>query len=32
MHAPKSWGDEPYYGLGHEFDPRWYLTDADEDT
>src|SRR5579871_5651462 len=24
---PKLWGGEPYYGLDHEFDPLWYLTD-----
>jgi alkylation response protein AidB-like acyl-CoA dehydrogenase len=22
----KRWGDEPYYGLDHEFDPLWLLT------
>ena len=25
---PKLWGGEKYYGLDHEFDPLWYLTDA----
>ena len=25
----KRWGDEPYYGLGYEFDPRWFLSDED---
>jgi alkylation response protein AidB-like acyl-CoA dehydrogenase len=31
MAAPdtKMWGDEPYYGLGYDFDPRWFLTDED---
>ncbi len=23
------WGDEPYYGLGYDFDPTWFLSDAD---
>ncbi len=22
------WGDEPYYGLGYDFDPIWFLTPA----
>lgn len=21
------WGDQPYYGLGYEFDPQWFLSD-----
>jgi alkylation response protein AidB-like acyl-CoA dehydrogenase len=25
----KRWGDEPYFGLGHDFDPIWFLTDDD---
>ena len=31
MAAPdvKLWGDEPYYGLGYDFDPTWFLTDED---
>ena len=31
MAAPdvKMWGDEPYYGLGYDFDPTWFLTDED---
>ncbi len=28
---PKLWGGEPYYGLDHEFDPLWYLTDEQRD-
>jgi len=24
----KMWGDEPYFGLDQEFDPDWFLTDA----
>ena len=27
----KLWGGEPYYGLGYDFDPQWYLTDAQKD-
>ena len=23
------WGDEPYYGLGYDFDPTWFLSDED---
>ena len=23
----KRWGGEAYYGLDHEFDPRWFLSD-----
>ncbi len=26
-HAVKLWGDEPYFGLGYDFDPTWFLTD-----
>jgi alkylation response protein AidB-like acyl-CoA dehydrogenase len=25
----KMWGDEEYFGLGHEFDPHWFLSDDD---
>jgi len=24
----KTWGGEPYFGLGFDFDPQWYLSDA----
>lgn len=31
MAAPdvKMWGAEPYYGLGYDFDPTWFLSDED---
>src|SRR5262249_5974865 len=25
----KLWGDEPYFGLGYDFDPTWFLSDED---
>jgi alkylation response protein AidB-like acyl-CoA dehydrogenase len=25
----KRWGDEPYFGLGYDFDPTWFLSDDD---
>ena len=25
----KLWGDEPYFGLGYDFDPTWFLSDDD---
>ena len=25
----KRWGDEPYFGLGYDFDPTWFLSDED---
>jgi len=31
MNAPKMWGDEPYFGLGYDFDPQWVLSDAQKD-
>ena len=32
MAAPdvKMWGGEPYYGLGYDFDPTWFLSDEDQ--
>jgi alkylation response protein AidB-like acyl-CoA dehydrogenase len=31
MGAPdvKMWGDEPYFGLGYDFDPVWFLSEED---
>ena len=28
MDYTKLWGGKPYFGLDYEFDPQWYLTDA----
>ena len=28
MDTTTKWGQEAYYGLDHEFDPQWFLTDA----
>ena len=28
MADQKLWGGEPYFGLGYDFDPTWYLTDS----
>ena len=25
------WGDEPYFGLGYDFDPRFFLSQDDRD-
>ena len=25
--AEKTWGGEPFWGLGYEWDPEWVLTD-----
>src|ERR1700716_2851404 len=25
--SEKTWGEEPFWGLGHEWDPEWVLTD-----
>ena len=27
MNAVKKWGNEPFWGLGSEYDPQWVLTD-----
>ena len=26
----KMWGDEPYFGLGYDWDPDWLLTDRQQ--
>lgn len=26
MSDVKTWGGDPYFGLGYEFDPQWLLT------
>lgn len=31
MSDAKIWGDEPYYGLGYDFDPQWYLTEEQKE-
>ena len=31
MTEQKMWGDEPYYGLGYDFDPQWFLTDEQKE-
>jgi alkylation response protein AidB-like acyl-CoA dehydrogenase len=31
MNHQKMWGKEPYFGLGYEFDPQWYLSDRQKD-
>ena len=28
MPASKQWGDAPFWGLGHEWDPRWLLDET----
>src|SRR3981189_1900451 len=29
--AEKMWGDEPFWGLGYEWDPDWVLTDKQKE-
>jgi alkylation response protein AidB-like acyl-CoA dehydrogenase len=29
--ADKMWGDEPFWGLGYEWDPNWVLTDKQKE-
>src|SRR5262245_19147903 len=29
--ADKMWGDEPYWGLGYDWDPDWFLTERQKD-
>ena len=31
MPDAKRWGDAPFWGMGHEWDPRWLLDDAQRD-
>ena len=28
--ADKAWGDEPFWGLGYDWDPDWVLTDRQQ--
>ena len=30
MTKQKMWGPEPYYGLGYDFDPQWFLTKSQQ--
>jgi alkylation response protein AidB-like acyl-CoA dehydrogenase len=29
--ADKTWGDEPFWGLGYEWDPDWFLTERQKE-
>ena len=29
--ADKAWGDEPFWGLGYDWDPDWVLTDRQKE-
>lgn len=31
MNKQKMWGEEPFWGLGFEFDPQWVLTEAQKE-
>ncbi|MFZ5789166.1 MAG: acyl-CoA dehydrogenase family protein [Pseudomonadota bacterium] len=31
MSQVKKWGDEPFWGLGYEYDPQWLLTDKQKE-
>ena len=29
--ADKTWGDEPFWGLGYDWDPDWFLTERQKE-
>lgn len=29
--SDKMWGSEPYWGLGYDWDPDWFLTDRQKE-
>jgi DnaJ-class molecular chaperone len=29
--ADKAWGDEPFWGLGYDWDPDWVLTERQKE-
>jgi hypothetical protein len=29
--ADKTWGGEPFWGLGYEWDPDWFLTERQQE-
>ena len=31
MSKEKMWGSEPYWGLGHDWNPDWMLTDRQKE-